>query len=254
MGLALGFCTFFGALIPQIFKGTFLGLFAETPGRYSLGGLAVCLAGVFFCSWAGMSKERELPEEAKQETIAEFSFMKGVWVAFFAGVMSACFAFGVEVGDPLQELAVEHGAEEINANNGPLLLVLLGGGVANIIGCLTLNITNKTGGNYIDRSTPLLTNYLFCAIAGVIAYAEFIFFGMGETQMGKFSVLASWPIHMAFIILFSNMWGILLHEWKGTSRRTKVLLTIGLAALVVSTIVSSYGSWLQENQPPAPAP
>jgi len=70
---------------------------------------------------------------------------------------------------------------------------------------------------------------------------------MGETQMGKFGVLASWPIHMAFIILFSNMCGI-LHEWKGTSRRTWVLLTIGLAALVVSTVISSYGSWLKENQ------
>ena len=71
---------------------------------------------------------------------------------------------------------------------------------------------------------------------------------MGETQMGRFSVLASWPIHMAFIILFSNMWSILFHEWKGTSGRTWGLLTTGLAALVVSTLISSYGSWLQENQ------
>lgn len=162
--------------------------------------------------------------------------------------MSACFAFGVELGDPLQKLAVAHGTKEINANNAPLLLVLMGGGIANIVGCLVLNVYNKTGFNYIDRSMPLLTNYLFCAIAGIIAYAEFIFFGMGETQMGQFSVLASWPIHMAFIILFSNMWGILLHEWKGTSRRTWILLTIGLIALVGSTIISSYGSWLQENQ------
>ena len=253
MGLALGFCAFFGALIPQIFKGTFWELFQETPGRFSLSGLAVCLTGVFFCSWAGMSKERELPDEAKKETIAEFSFVKGVWVAFFAGVMSACFAFGVELGNPLQELAVKHGAQDINANNAPLLLVLTGGGIANIIACLTLNVFNKTGSNYTDRSTPLLTNYVFCAIAGIIAYAEFIFFGMGETQMGKFSVLASWPIHMAFIILFSNMWGILLHEWKGTSRRTWVLLSIGLAALVVSTAISSYGSWLKENQQPPTA-
>ena len=136
----------------------------------------------------------------------------------------------------------------LNANNAPLLLVLMGGGIANIVACLTLNVSNQTASNYLDRSTPLVSNYIFCAIAGIVAYAEFIFFGMGETQMGRFSVLASWPIHMAFIILFSNMWGILLDEWKGTSRRTWILLTIGLVALVASTLISSYGSWLKENQ------
>ena len=253
MGLALGFCTFFGALVPPLFKGTFLELFRETSGRFSLGGLGVCLGGVFFCSWAGMSKERELSNEAKQETIAEFNFSKGVWVAFFAGVMSACFAFGIELGDPLQRLAAEHGAQDINANNAPLLLILMGGGIANIIGCVWLNVHNKTSYDYIDRTTPLLTNYVFCAIAGIVAYAEFIFFGMGETQMGKFSVFASWPIHMAFIILFSNMWGIIFHEWKGTSPRTRVLLTIGLVALVVSTMISSYGSYLKEHETSTPS-
>jgi len=244
MGLALGFCTFFGALIPPIAKGQFLSLFGETAGQCSLGGLGGCLLGIFFCSWAGMSKEQELPEEAKQETIAEFNFTKGVWVAFFAGVMSACFAFGVELGDPLQQLAVDHGAEPLNANNAPLLLVLMGGGIANIISCLALNMKNGSGSDYTRRSVPLWSNYLFCTVAGVVAYAEFFFFGMGESQMGKFSVFASWPIHMAFIIVFSNLWGIAFREWQGTSSRTKVLLAIGLLALLLSTMVSAYGTHL----------
>ncbi len=247
MGLVLGFCTFFGALIPQIFKGEFLGLFYETSGRFSLGGLAVCLLGVFFCSWAGTSKERELPDEAKKETIAEFNFGKGVWVAFFSGVMSACFAFGVELGDPLQKAAGQYGAKDLNANNAPLLLVLVGGGIANIIWCVALNFRNLSGGDYSNRRSPLVTNYVFSAMAGIVGYAEFYFFGMGESQMGKFSVFASWPIHMAFIIVFSNLWGIVFQEWKGTSLRTRILLAIGLVALAGSTLISSYGSWLKET-------
>lgn len=246
MGLALGFCTFFGALIPPIVKGEFLELFGQTAGRLSLGGLAFCLLGTFFCSWAGILKEQELPDEAKRETIAEFNFTKGIWVAFFAGVMSACFAFGVEFGDPLQKLAVAHGAETLHANNAPLLLVLIGGGIANIIACVVSNVMNKSGGDYTRQTAPLLNNYLFCAIAGIIAYAEFFFFGMGESQMGEFSVFVSWPVHMAFIIVFSNMWGIIFHEWKGTSRKVHILLALGLAALLFSTVVSSYGSRLNE--------
>jgi len=248
MGLSLGLCTFFGALIPPIYKGEFVQLFAEASGQYSLGGLAVCLLGVFFCSSAGMSKERELTVAEKQETIQEFNFLKGVLAAFFAGVMSACFAFGVEAGDPLQKAAADFGAKGVYANNAPLLLVLAGGGLSNIIWCTWLNIRNRSGKDYVDAQAPLASNYLFCTLAGVIAYAEFFFFGMGETQMGEFSVFASWPIHMAFIVVFSNMWGIVFHEWKGTSARTRSLLVIGLLALVGSTLVSAYGSSLKEQE------
>jgi L-rhamnose-H+ transport protein len=247
MGLSLGFCTFFGALIPPVFKGTVGEFFGETPGRWSLAGLGICLTGIFFCSWAGVSKERELPDEAKKETIQEFNFFRGVWVAFLAGVMSACFAFGVEAGDSIQQLAARYGAEGVYANNAPLLLILAGGGMANIAWCVTLIVRNNSASDFLDTKTPLLGNYIFCAIAGLIAYAEFFFFGMGESQMGKFSVFASWPIHMAFIIMFSNMWGLVFHEWRGTSARTKRLLTIGLLALVASTVASSYGSWLKET-------
>ena len=78
MGLSLGFCTFFGALIPPLVDGKFAEFFGDLSGRVSLGGLAICLAGIFFCSLAGASKERELPDEVKRETIQEFNFFKGV--------------------------------------------------------------------------------------------------------------------------------------------------------------------------------
>jgi L-rhamnose-H+ transport protein len=220
--------------------------FGNTAGLTSLGGLGICLAGIFFCSWAGASKERELPDEVKRETIQEFNFFKGVWVAFFAGVMSACFAIGVGQGEPLKVLAGQHGAGTVYANNAPLLLILSGGGVANVVWCLALIVRNGSGTNFIDRKTPLPNNYLFCTLAGLIAYAEFFFFGMGESQMGDFSVFASWPIHMAFIIVFSNVWGMVFHEWKGTSAKTRLLLAIGLLVLVGSTLVSAYGSYLME--------
>ncbi len=249
MGLSLGFCTFFGALVPSLIDGEFVGFFGNAAGRISLGGLGTCLAGVFFCTLAGASKERELPDEVKRKTIQEFNFSKGVWVAFFAGIMSACFAIGIGQGEPLKVLAAQHGAGTVYANNAPLLLILGGGGVANVVWCLVLIVRNRSGTNFIDRKTPLSGNYLFCVLAGVIAYAEFFFFGMGESQMGDFSVFVSWPIHMALIIVFSNMWGLVFHEWKGTSMQTRLLLATGLLLLVGSTLASAYGSSLIESKP-----
>jgi L-rhamnose-H+ transport protein len=247
MGLSLGFCTFFGAVISPLVEGEFAEFFGNVSGRVSLGGLGICLAGIVFCTWAGASKERELSDEVKRQTIQEFSFLKGVWIAFFAGVMSSCFAIGVGLGAPLKVLAGQQGAETVYANNAPLLLILGGGGIANVIWCLALIVRNRSGTNFIDLRTPLAANYLFCVLAGVIAYAEFFFFGMGESQMGEFSVFVSWPIHMALIIVFSNMWGLVFHEWKGTSMRTRLLLAIGLLLLVGSTFVSAYGTSLMES-------
>jgi len=49
---------------------------------------------------------------------------------------------------------------------------------------------------------------------------------------------------MASIIIFSSLWGIGFHEWKGSSRRTLALLGLGLAILVGSTVVVGYGNYL----------
>ena len=60
------------------------------------------------------------------------------------------------------------------------------------------------------------SNYFFCALAGVTWYFQFFFYTMGETQMGKYK-FSSWTLHMASIIIFSSLWGIALHEWRGAS-------------------------------------
>jgi L-rhamnose-H+ transport protein len=61
--------------------------------------------------------------------------------------------------------------------------------------------------------------------------------------MGKYE-FSSWTLHMASIIIFSTLWGIVLHEWKGTSRRTHTLIAIGLAVLIGSTVIVGYGNYL----------
>ena len=46
-------------------------------------------------AFAGLTKEREMPEAEKKKVIKEFSFTKGMLVATFSGIMSACFAFAL---------------------------------------------------------------------------------------------------------------------------------------------------------------
>jgi hypothetical protein len=446
MGVALGYCAAFGTLVPPIFKGEFGPILHTWPGQVTLIGVAVCLAGIGVAALAGLTKEREMPAAEKQKAIAEFSFTKGILVATFSGIMSACFAFGLAAGKPIEDLtycsdivcsagkagktlagtplvdesetgvvqtlqqlefakttgtskpslatAIEvlespltlaaqlaaletqlkgaksgeetdlqksiAGVKEqlaraeqsypaqlvaLKQASGPLaqrlqkyqadleslrgktaelniiaglksltrkevavaavqsgvdfvalhkkhqlwtglpvlIVVLLGGFTTNFIWCVLLNIKNKTGYQYFsgtlrsdpprrdqetiietaldapseevvehasraavigDHRVPMLNNYLFSALAGTTWYFQFFFYTMGATQMGRYD-FASWTLHMASIIIFSTMWGWILHEWKGSSKKAHSLIAAGIAMLILSTCVIGYGTFLK---------
>src|SRR5579863_7635352 len=110
MAMVLGYCAAFGTLMPPIFDGVFFsGVLGTTSGRVILLGVGVCMAGIAIAGLAGMSKEREMSSAQKQEVIKEFDLRKGVLVATFSGVMSACFSYGLRAGDPIKALALQHG-------------------------------------------------------------------------------------------------------------------------------------------------
>ena len=103
MAMVLGWCAAFGTLIPPIAHGDFATKVLGThSGLVILSGIFVCLLGIVIAGLAGISKEREMPEEQKKEAIKEFDLRKGIGVATFSGVMSACFAFGLDAGSPIK--------------------------------------------------------------------------------------------------------------------------------------------------------
>jgi len=108
---------------------------------------------------------------------------------------------------------------------------------------MILNARNKTFGNYTDTKKPLFSNYLFSALAGTTWFLQFFFYGMGESRLGNGA--SSWILHMSFIILVANMWGIWLKEWKGVSRKTTTTLTIGIAVIILSVLIVGYGNFIK---------
>jgi L-rhamnose-H+ transport protein len=119
------------------------------------------------------------------------------------------------------------------------VVVLWGGLTTNLLWCLYLNWRNRTFGDYRDRSAPLLPNYLLSAAAGSIWFLQFFFYGMGASKLGNGA--SSWILHMSFIILVSNAWGLLLREWQGTGSRTRAVVLLGIAAILLSVALTGYG-------------
>ena len=242
MAISLGLCTAFGTLIPPIYNREFDQLVYTRPGQTVLLGVVVCLAGIAMCGYAGIRKERELTDQQKKEGVKEFALLKGFVMAMIAGAMSASMAFGMERGKDIAEKAVELGASDIYQNNPVLVLVMAGNFTTNLIWCLALNVKNRSLGDYATGAPRLLlVNYLFVGLAGILAYNEFFWYGMGTTKMGKYD-FSSWAIHLAFVIIVSNLWGIFLKEWKGVRLRTWFFLWGAIAILVLSTIAIGVGN------------
>jgi L-rhamnose-H+ transport protein len=278
--IALGFCTAFGTLMPPIFSGQMSTILHETSGQVILAGVGVCMLAIAVSGLAGYSKEHEISSEDRAEAgERDFSFGKGLAVAIFAGIMSSCFAYGLAAGKPIAQIAqvrlVADHRLDLWQNLPVLVVVLWGGFFTNFVWSLFLIVKNRSFAQFsgapginpmgaVEVTTAkslgaeaalldeplrltgptLVKNYILAALAGVIWYFQFFFYSMGQTKMGKYD-FSSWTLHMASIIIFATLWGMALKEWKGTSRRTKGLVALGLFLLVGSTVVVGYGNYLK---------
>jgi L-rhamnose-H+ transport protein len=253
MAVALGLTTVIGTLGPPIFHGTLLELLATPSGKVTLLGILVTLVGIVVVARAGHAKDQELQDSHATSAIAEFDLKRGLAVAVFSGVMSGCFAWGLDAGQPIRALTLKAGTEPLSQGLPVLCVVLLGGFTTNFIWCLYLILKNRSAGQFIGRPGPaadadaappnLLANYLLAALGGVLWYFQFFFYTMGESQMGKYG-FSSWTLHMASIILFSTLWGFALKEWAGASARTRLRVWLGITLLVGSTVIIGVGNFL----------
>jgi len=238
--IALGLCAAFGTLLPPIIAGQ--NLFSTTGGILTVIGVAITVAGIIIIGYAGSLKSREMTEEEKKAAVKEFALKKGILIAIFAGIMSACFNFGFEAGKPIEEVALSHGTNPLFQKNPSLIFILLGGFLTNLFYCGFLNIRNKTYKDYYTVSGSLLLNNLFFTfLAGLLWFLQFHFFGMGSSKLPAGMAVFGWSILMALNIAISNIWGIILKEWKGVGRKTIIVLIIGIIVLILSTFVVKLG-------------
>lgn len=228
--LSLGLCAAVGTLLPAVsaHEDLFHG-----QGLTLLTGVCLTIAGIAVIGYAGALRSRQMSEEDRRKAIQDFALTKGLLIAILAGVMSACFSLGLEAGKPLQA----DGMKPLFATLPATMTVTFGGFVTNAVYCLYRNFRNRTFSDYADCKV-LWSNVFFCALAGLLWYSQFFGLGVGKSFFVEGSVVMkfSWCILMALNVIFSNVWGIVLKEWKGSGRKTAAVLVCGLGLLVFSLV------------------
>ena len=237
--IALGTCSAFGTIIPALMLGT--DLFSG-KGLVLLIGVSVAIAGIAVIGYAGSLRAQNMNEEQKKAAVKDFALGKGLLVALLAGVMSACFSLGLEAAEPIKVAAINLGSKPLFAGLPAILVITTGGFITNAIYCLYQNSKNKTGTDYFSvPKNILINNLLFCALAGILWYSQFFGLALGKSFLTEGSVMMafSWSILMSLNVTFSNVWGILLNEWKGAGSKTVTVLVLGMIILIASLFIPS---------------
>ena len=235
--IALGTCAGLGTIMGPVLLNVF---FPELNALDSLSfavilGVVVTLVGIAVIGVAGSMKAASLSEDEKKAAVKDFNFPKGLAIALLAGFMSGCFNVGLEFG---KDINFGDLTPDMYKTLPATLLVTFGGFITNAVYCFYQNSKNKTWGDYAKTSV-WGNNALFCLLAGALWYSQFFGLSLGKgflTESPTLMTLA-FCILMALNVTFSNVWGIILKEWKGCSQKTIAVLVVGLIILVFSTFL-----------------
>ena len=235
--IALGTCAGLGTIMGPVLLNAF---FPELNALSSLTasvitGVVVTLIGIAIIGVAGGMKSASLSEEEKKEAVKDFNFPKGLAIALLAGFMSGCFNVGLEFGKGINfgELT-----DPMFRTLPATLLVTIGGFLTNAIYCLYQNKRNASFCDYKNGSV-WINNLMFCILAGLLWYSQFFGLSLGRSffESGSAMNTLAFCILMALNVTFSNVWGIILKEWKGCSRKTIVVLVSGILVLIFSSFL-----------------
>ena len=247
-GMAIGISAVFGTVVPQVLDGTLVSNFQKPGGLMVLVAFLLSMMGVAVCGRAGFLKERELADKGGDDT--GFDMKKGIWLVVLAGILSGIFGVGAAAGQPIDNIASQHGAMAGFAGY-PKYIFLTGGTLlTNLVWWLIVCVRRGTLREFISvpgGASSLVFCYLMAFIGGMLWFIQFIFYELGHANMGNFKFI-SWGIHMAMLVFFSFVVGLVFREWHNCKRQTIGVLLAGLLIMVFSFGLITYGSLVGERE------
>ena len=248
--LAVGLSAVLGFFLTPLIQGTLGKITSSAGGNAVLTGVAVGFIGIILCGLAGRRKEVEA-KASGSDPHGTFKPAIGIPLCVLAGVLSALYSLALGSADPIAEIALGKGANPELVMNVRFLFASTGAFLSTLP--ITLwqlakkgSLTELAGaGAHGMPRAPM--NIFWGCLAGLLWYLQFIFYGMGHNRMDTLGV-ASWPLHMIMLILFSTLVAIIRREWSGCSPGTKRFISIAIGILVLAVLVIGYGNHL--NQAP----
>lgn len=245
--IAVGLSSVLGTLIPPLVRGTLVSTLSKPGAAWIVSGMVVGAAGIAGAGWAGRLKELDLTANQNK---GEFSLTKGLALSLLAGVLSAVYGFALEAGEPIADVATAHGAGMWRGN---VVYIFSNSGafLTTAVYCLWLHGRHRTLGELVElpagpEKASLPLNWAMAIVTGLFWYGQFFFYNLGHVRMGHYK-FTSWAIHMIMLVLFSNVVGVALREWRTCRRVTHTTIGLALLVLVGAVLLLTYGNYLGDQ-------
>jgi len=223
IGLLTGVGLPVGVLLPMLLKGS--GQFAEAPSLFSRTGAAMAvltlllLAATVLMTRAGFEREKSQPKRP-----AGSGFKLGLVLSIVAGFcqVGLSFAFVYSQG-PLMAALQTQGASDSGAIAAVWAVTLPGGLLVNLAYPLWLMRRRKSFAVLFHAPDFLLS----LAIGGLYA-TLMLSMGNGMRLLGPLGASLGFGIYQTFQILASQGVGVISGEWRNTSLRARLAMTLAV--------------------------
>jgi L-rhamnose-H+ transport protein len=244
--IAVGLSSVLGTLVAPLVKGEFGAILAKPGAGWVTSGVAVGVAGIALCGFAGRLKERDL--QASDAGAGQFSLVKGLLLSLVAGVLSAVYGIAInDVAKPIIAMAEQCGAGYWKGN---IAYLFVNPGAFLTALAYSLYLARKNRSLSELKAIPgsggrasLALNHFLALLTGTLWYGQFFFYNLGHVRMGN-NAFTSWAIHMIMLVLFSNALAVVFREWRGCRMRTCVAIGLALEVLLAAVLLLTYGNYL----------
>lgn len=248
IGLSLSYAINFGV---QTSVGSLLPFVAQsrgcldTPqGKVILAGIALCVAGVAACGYAGILKERGKSGE-RAAGVSRPRNGKGIIICVISGILCACLNLAFSAGARIQQIAVnDFGKEAAAATLAVWLPAFIGGCVSAGGYCLWLLIKKGTWRTFVKPGA-----WKVLALAALMAFLHdgaLFFYGAGTSHIGVLGTSVGFAVFASGIMVVGNVSGFVTREWRGVKKTVVVKMIAGIALIVLGICVLARGNAMSE--------
>jgi L-rhamnose-H+ transport protein len=217
----------------------------QPQGKVIMLGTVTALAGMGFCGYAGILRERSekaAPGASRQMVGVARPLWVGLLICVGAGITSALLNVGYSLSQGIITSAVQAGNSPSAGSNVIWLLVLGSGAIVNLVYCLYLLGKNRTWANFRQpKSAPL---YALAILMGLMWGCGIFAYGSAAPKLGKLGPAIGWPLSLVVSLVTANCVGFLTGEWELSSPAARCWMLVGLGILVATIGVLGWSSRL----------
>jgi L-rhamnose-H+ transport protein len=230
--IILGLSAALGSLVPLVYLQS--DKIATRQGMTVLAGLALVLIGVGVCAVAGKNRET-----ARGTGIpGKPSLIKGLTFCVLGGLGSGLVNLGLVFGGPILKVAQAHGTSRVWSPNAVFLPLMLAGGIPSLLYCSYLIRKNQNAHQFWAAGTS--SYWFLAALMAFLWFASTILYGAATTNLGQLGTVLGWPLFMSVVVITAAVWGLMTGEWRGSGKKPRIVMAIGVGTLVIAIFVLSF--------------